>query len=92
MRPYDRVYRYGGEEFLILLSDTTLSEARDVLDRLRIKVEREKIRDGDHSIRLTISIGAASGLNTSVQAMMKAADDALYDAKSSGRNCVKTAG
>lgn len=91
VRPYDRVYRYGGEEFLILLSDTSLSEARDVLDRLRTKVGRDMINDGDHSICVTISIGAASSRNTSVQAIMKAADEALYSAKSSGRNCVKTA-
>ncbi len=91
VRPYDRVYRYGGEEFLILLSDTTLSEAQNVLDRLRVKIGREEISDGDHSVHMTISIGAASGLNSSVKVSMEAADEALYNAKRSGRNCVKTA-
>ena len=89
IRPYDRVYRYGGEEFLILLSDTTLEEAHDVLDRLRLKVGGEIISDGEKSIRLTISIGAAASSHANVPTLVKFADDALYRAKESGRNCVR---
>ena len=85
MRKSDYVFRYGGEEFLVLLPDTELPMACEAAERLRAAVEREA--------GVTISLGVAAyheGMPDK-ETLVKAADAALYRAKEGGRNRVETA-
>lgn len=90
LRPRDQVYRYGGEEFLLLFPETTLAQALPVLDRLRQRAGAQPIRDGDTRITITVSIGATAvqGQEDTVAAIERA-DAALYRAKLAGRNRVE---
>ena len=87
------VARIGGEEFAILLPETELSDAHVAAERLRRAIAAEVIMSSAGPISVTVSIGAAlatTKLNDAAE-LMKQADDALYAAKRSGRNCVATA-
>lgn len=92
LRPHDRVYRYGGEEFLIMLPETTLEDAKQVLDRLRRAVCASTIVDDESETSQTVSAGVALAKpDDTNENVIERADDALYQAKSSGRNHVVTA-
>ncbi|MEW6765332.1 MAG: diguanylate cyclase [Pseudomonadota bacterium] len=91
LREGDVVLRYGGEEFMIILPGASCNDARAMAQRLRHAVEDLVITQGEHSFRMTISIGAASypELNADNQeTFVQVADERLYRAKESGRNCV----
>lgn len=91
-RTADLVARTGGEEFILLLPDTTLNGAVDVAERLRQAVEESCLEFEGKPVRYTISIGVASlGVEQPTWgSMLRAADKALYEAKASGRNRVMT--
>jgi diguanylate cyclase (GGDEF)-like protein len=92
LRPYDRIYRYGGEEFLLLLPETSLEEAQVVLNRLRDVIAENKIGVGKKTVRLTVSIGLTQyDTESDIPTLIKQADAALYQAKNAGRNLVMTA-
>jgi diguanylate cyclase (GGDEF)-like protein len=91
LRNTDIAGRYGGEEFCVLLPDTSLSGARVIAERMRQHIEREEFpSSGGASFHVTCSIGIAEmeRRTCDVAAFIKQADDALYQAKSSGRNLV----
>ena len=94
VRAVDQCARYGGEEFAIVLPQTALGGAVELADRLRKAVEGEPITANGQQINVTISCGVAcypdGGLTK--EGLFAAADRALYEAKSSGRNCVRSAG
>lgn len=91
-REVDRVYRYGGEEFSILLPETGGPEAVEVAEKLRRRIEstRIKIDGADELVGVTISMGVSAfpldGLDS--DNIIASADEALYGAKESGRNRV----
>ena len=91
LRKTDFIGRMGGEEFAIVMTDTTEAEARAIAERLRQKVELQaRVIDGNQ-VNLTISIGATcsySHNSSDLQALLKLADDALFEAKRRGRNQV----
>jgi len=91
VRPTDVVARYGGEEFVLALPETAGTGAVTLAERLRVRVAGHALAvTADHTISMTVSIGVASypdGAN-SVQKLLSAADQALYAAKSAGRNRV----
>lgn len=89
LRPRDRAYRYGGEEFLVMLPATALAEAVKVAERLRQSACEEPIAEDGISITQTLSIGLAEihGDET-IDVGLKRADKALYEAKNTGRNRV----
>ena len=90
LRKQDLIGRYGGEEFFILLPDTSREEALLVAQRLRTEVEHTRAAVRDISIAFTISVGLAhsghSGFD--LDALLRDADAALYCAKERGRNQV----
>jgi len=99
LREYDIPSRYGGEEFTILLPNTSLEEAALVAERLRAAIEKKKINiedyriEGVSSISVTISIGVALYSNSmkEPEELYRKADGALYQAKEGGRNRVVVA-
>jgi predicted signal transduction protein with EAL and GGDEF domain len=90
-REIDRVGRYGGEEFLLILQGTVLDAAVTFAERLREKVEDHTFTFTGGTLRRTISCGVAAAPHPRVkdqEALLKAADEALYVAKETGRNRV----
>jgi diguanylate cyclase (GGDEF)-like protein len=90
LRGYDIAGRFGGEEFVIVLPETDIEGARDVAERLRNAVEVASFQASTTStpIRATISIGVAF-LDATMEVpddLIQRADEAAYQAKSSGRN------
>jgi diguanylate cyclase (GGDEF)-like protein len=91
-REIDRLGRYGGEEFMVLLPDTDLDEGATFVDRVRERVAEHAFPiDDDHTINMTISAGVAAYPHPAVrspEALVRMADDALYAAKEGGRDRV----
>ena len=96
-RDSDVVARYGGEEFVFLLRDTDLESAAVILERVRSAIDNElftvPLGDGSSTdIAVTVSVGVALvSPDQSMEAILAAADAALYRAKDGGRNRVETA-
>ncbi len=95
-RDADQVYRYGGEEFLLVLPEQGEAGAAQALDRVRKGVEDLGIehREGGPRGVLTLSVGISAftpGRDVTSSALLTEADDALYEAKAAGRNTVVTA-
>jgi diguanylate cyclase len=92
LRETDLAGRYGGDEFCVILPDTTLAQATDILERLRRTVH-EHTHSALPDLKLSLSIGIAPyGPHLSDAGMwLHEADMALYDAKSTGRNRVTSA-
>jgi len=88
VRNYDWVGRYGGEEFMLILPGSSFVGARLRAERFRMAVQAARFVQGEKTIQLTASFGVASGYPTDADAIIQAADAALYRAKNSGRNCV----
>jgi diguanylate cyclase (GGDEF)-like protein len=92
LRDVDMIYRYGGEEFLVVMPETSCAAAVELCNRLRTAVsERVVVPDG---VRLTVSCGVASypDEGDDPTRLISAADDALYRAKRSGRDRVMSGG
>ena len=101
LRANDVLVRYGGEEFAVLLTNTDINEAERVAERIRMAIEQDVIVCDGHSLAITTSIGVAKLSGTSPAAgsheelaaqLTRAADEALYEAKESGRNRVVVSG
>jgi len=91
LRQYDRAGRWGGDEFILIMPETQLSEAVTVAERLRTKTSETKLSlENGEQISMQISLGVAcvSGHYPSLIKLVDAADQALYQAKQSGRNRV----
>jgi len=89
LRGTDTIGRYGGEEFMLLLSETDVEEAADLAEKLRHLVQRLRFDvDGNARLTVTISIGVAGGTGHQlrVENLIRDADAAMYSAKSLGRN------
>jgi diguanylate cyclase (GGDEF)-like protein len=89
LRSSDAVFRYGGEEFVILLSETDLAGAALVAERIRSAIEAHTLAYDMQAVSITASLGV-SGLyaNDTVDTFVKRADGAMYKAKKNGRNQV----
>jgi diguanylate cyclase (GGDEF)-like protein len=91
LRPYDKVFRYGGEEFLLCMPYTDLTPDNDRVNELRKGIAALEIAIGEKD---PINISASFGLtlldpDIPVEASIDRADKALYAAKAAGRNCVR---
>ena len=92
-RSSDYVFRYGGEEFLIVLIETSKTEAYTIIERLRRKIQEKSIYlQKDEKVKVTISAGiAVYNGHPDYECLIKVADDALYQAKANGRNRIEYA-
>ena len=91
LRSLDIYARYGGEEFIICLPETTLEDAKNVAERLRIIVEETIMQDtNNNDFKVTVSLGVAALSHDSdaLEQIIEQADKALYKAKQGGRNRV----
>ncbi|WP_373186035.1 GGDEF domain-containing protein [Halopseudomonas sp.] len=89
----DLVCRFGGEEFLVLLPDTSLPEAQSIAERIRTGLEKKVIVTGKTSVKITVSIGVAElrdDEQDNLFDLVERADQALYQAKEQGRNRVQS--
>ncbi|OAI01475.1 diguanylate cyclase [Methylomonas methanica] len=92
MRQEDFLARYGGEEFIMLLREISVDAAAALAERIRLTVMQHTFQYQNQQIPATISIGVCSCrvvTDTSLEAIVQAADDALYRAKKNGRNRVE---
>ena len=91
-REIDRVGRYGGEEFMVLLPDTSIDDAEVFVERVRREVARKPFAIGDQEpLRMTISAGISTYPHAEIgnaETLVRVADEALYAAKAAGRNRV----
>jgi diguanylate cyclase (GGDEF)-like protein len=90
LRQVDAIARWGGEEFLIMLPDTAAAEAAQVAERLRQRVESQRVAlPGAHALHTTVTLGVATvNPQESVEQTIARADAALYRGKHEGRNRV----
>lgn len=89
LRGSDRLYRYGGEEFLLLIPKVSLAQAKSIVERAKINVLEAKIKHEKSNFSvLTVSGGVAIGDDENWEESLKEADKALYEAKGRGRNIV----
>lgn len=90
LRQSDLLARYGGEEFFAMLPGTSTSTACTIAERLRESVEKMTVSTTDGVVSVTVSIGVChiSDANNSLDALLSKADEAMYWAKSTGRNQV----
>ncbi|HEY3164656.1 MAG TPA: diguanylate cyclase, partial [Candidatus Limnocylindrales bacterium] len=89
LRASDQVGRYGGEEFMLLLTETDVEEGATLTEKLRNLVARQRVRIADgQELSVTISIGIAGGSGGVLRTdtLVRDADAAMYSAKSLGRN------
>lgn len=91
-RATDLTFRYGGEEFVVLLNKTDRDGAKVIAERIRQFVEQVRVETGKEQLKTTISIGCSTlQANESSRELFQRADEALYDAKNSGRNRIELA-
>ncbi len=92
VRSVDLAVRWGGEEFLVVMPETDLANAAAVAERLRVAVAKDlfTVRSSGDKLAVTISVGVAAAIagGDHRDRLLKRADDALYSAKSAGRNRV----
>jgi len=94
LRPYDIIGRYGGEEFLVVLGGCSPRNAQVLAERLRELVASQPVSLAGDAVTVTISMGVAGWDPNEcgdIQALLRAADVALYEAKRAGRNRVRAA-
>ncbi len=92
LRPQDTVARYGGEEFIILLPDTSLDEASIALTRLQRELTKKFFLHGNDKVLITFSAGVTPlRMDDNQASAIKRADEAMYNAKQTGKNRVITA-
>jgi two-component system, cell cycle response regulator len=94
IRSVDLAVRWGGEEFLVVMPETDLANAAAVAERIRVAVAKDSftVRSSGEKLGVTISVGVAAAITGADDRdqLLKRADDALYCAKSAGRNRVVT--
>lgn len=93
LRSFDLIARYGGDEFIIMLTDTQKEEAYSIAERIRRRIFLTPFAVRTRIFNVTLSAGIASlePTDTHLRTFLKRGDDALYRAKEQGRNCVVVA-
>lgn len=86
LRESDILARYGGEEFILFLPHTSPTEGWHVAERLRTSVEQSSIFSNNKTLNVTISLGLSTSFEPTLSSVIKEADTALYESKTTGRN------
>ena len=91
LRKYDIIFRYGGDEFLLLFPETNTEDASQLLERLRLELKNMPIMiSNSKKINVTVSIGMSEmDAQSTYNETIKLADHALIEAKVAGRNCIR---
>ncbi len=85
--PFDKVARWGGEEFVILVSNVTRAQSEVIFERLRNRIAQHQFDAQGYSSKATASLGVAMiNADTNLKQAIVSADQALYEAKAAGRN------
>jgi diguanylate cyclase (GGDEF)-like protein len=91
LRDSDMIFRFGGEEFVVLLSETDLAGAELVAERIRSTIESHTLSYDMSTINFTVSLGVSTlHADDDAESLLKRADEAMYKAKRNGRNRVET--
>ncbi len=89
LRTPDTAYRYGGEEFTVILPETDIESAMKAASRIKTVVESDVLRHNEFDVPITLSIGVTEySFGESTTEFMKRADKAMYISKRQGRNCI----
>ena len=92
LRTIDYVGRYGGDEFLLVLTQTPLAGARECADRFRRALETQSANEIGAGLAVTVSVGISEyRVRESIAQTIRRADAALYRAKAGGRNRIECA-
>lgn len=91
LRESDLTYRYGGEEFVVILNNTDSDGAELVANRIRTAVMGTAMVCANKTMSVTVSVGASMLNEHTASSLFERADQALYEAKRAGRNCVRLA-
>lgn len=94
LRPYDCFGRFGGEEFIVIAPDCTMSNAQSIANRLRAVIGDQPFYVGGRKVEVTMSLGVATTGDTGAldeDGLLRSADSALLSAKENGRNRVELA-
>ncbi|MCC5911904.1 MAG: GGDEF domain-containing protein [Clostridiaceae bacterium] len=85
----DNCFRYGGDEFAILLLDTDVEDARKIAEKIRMTIERTSISPQYSELKITVSVGVTSSCEAkSVNDLFQKSDEKLYYSKNTGKNMV----
>ncbi|MFD2167918.1 GGDEF domain-containing protein [Thalassotalea euphylliae] len=89
VRSTDTVVRWGGEEFLILLSNVEAAQVKRIAENIRKNIEKTPVANEEIAINITVSIGIAFSREvSSIEELVELADNRLYAAKGHGKNCI----
>jgi diguanylate cyclase (GGDEF)-like protein/PAS domain S-box-containing protein len=89
LRKNDVVIRWGGEEFIVILSNVQAGDVHESAERIRVFIEKSFIMQGDLKIAVTVSIGASMALGgDTIESLIQRADGLMYQSKQLGRNRV----
>ena len=92
LRPYDQAFRFGGEEFVVMLSQTAQVKGMEIAERIRQRIATHRKPDGGSAPTITVSIGCGEFRHDeTIGELFDRADRALYAAKNQGRNRVVAA-
>src|SRR5206468_2814887 len=91
VRVFDVCARFGGEEFVIIMPGSSSENAMRIAERIRERIEHYRPADGVLAVtRVTVSVGLAVSLpESTVGQLLERADQALYEAKRAGKNCIR---
>jgi diguanylate cyclase (GGDEF)-like protein len=88
IRSSDKAYRFGGDEFIIVLNRSTLDVAQTIAEKIRAHIEKARLFYENNEMRITVSIGVSKLRGKEVETSLLRADRALYEAKNKNKNQV----